>query len=62
MEHILQFVRNNDVILGEIRFLEKEMLERYAFSVPLQKQATLKRQHSSTFPKHTTEMEKYFPT
>ena len=37
MEHSQQFVRNNDVILAEILFVEKEMLERYAFSVPLQK-------------------------
>lgn len=37
MEHSQQFVRNNDVILAEILFLEKEILERYAFSVPLQK-------------------------
>ena len=37
MEHSQQFVHNNDVILAESLFLEKEMLERYAFSVPLKK-------------------------
>jgi hypothetical protein len=37
MEHSQQFVRNNYVILAEILFVENEMLESYAFSVPRQK-------------------------
>jgi hypothetical protein len=60
MEHSQQFVPNNDVILAEILFVEKEMLEKYAFSFPLQKQANLEGQHSSTFRKLKTEMGKIF--
>jgi len=41
LEHSQQFVHNNDVILAEIFFVEKEMHERYAFFNPLKKYGTL---------------------